>query len=71
MPLTPAEVARLSPQDRLAMIGQLWDSLDDADVPLTEAQKAELTRRLATFEQDRAHGTPWEALREELRERSR
>lgn len=71
MSLTPDEVARLSPQDRLALIAQLWDSLDDADVPVSEAQQAELARRLASFEEDRAAGISWEELREHLRQRLR
>jgi putative addiction module component (TIGR02574 family) len=33
-------IARLSPGERLALIGQLWDSLDDADIPLPAPQKA-------------------------------
>ena len=40
--LDPAELARLSPEERLALIGQLWDSLRDDDIPLPEAQQAEL-----------------------------
>ena len=36
------ELARLSPEERLALIGQLWDSLRDTEVPLPEAQQAEL-----------------------------
>jgi len=35
--LTP-ELARLSPRQRLDLIEALWESLDDKDVPVTEAQ---------------------------------
>jgi hypothetical protein len=28
-PLTPDEIVRLSPPERIALIAQLWDSLDD------------------------------------------
>ena len=44
------ELARLSPRQRLALIEALWESLDDKDVPVTEAQRAELDRRIAGFE---------------------
>ena len=67
--LTQAEVTRLSPQERLALIEQLWDSLDDADVPATAAQKAELDRRLVRFDEDRAQGVTWEQLKAELGQR--
>ena len=67
--LTPDEIARLSPQERLVLIGQLWDSLHDADIPLQAAQQAELTRRLATLDHDRQHAVTWEQLRAELARR--
>jgi putative addiction module component (TIGR02574 family) len=68
-PILPEDVKRLSPAERLALIAQLWDSLSDADLPLTAAQCAELDRRLATFEEDRSDGVTWEALKTELRGR--
>ena len=52
--LNPDELARLSPEERLVLMGQLWDSLNDSDIPLPEAQKAELARRLSTLDLDRA-----------------
>jgi putative addiction module component (TIGR02574 family) len=67
--LNSYELARLSPEERLALIGQLWDSLSDADVPLPEAQQAELARRLASLDQDRAQAVTWEQLRAELARR--
>ena len=67
--LNADELARLSPEERLALIGQLWDSLGDSEVPLPEAQKAELARRLSSFDQDRAQAVTWEQLRAELARR--
>ncbi len=64
------EIARLTPEERMALIAQLWDSLNDAQVPLPKAQQAEIARRLATLEQDRAQGVTWEQLRAELVRRS-
>jgi putative addiction module component (TIGR02574 family) len=67
--LTPDEIARLSPEERMGLISQLWDSLHDADIPLPPAQKAELARRLATLDHDRAKSVTWEQLRSELARR--
>jgi len=67
--LTTDEIGRLSPEERLALIGELWDSLDDSDIPLTPAQTAELERRLQSFESERDKGVTWEALKIELRQR--
>jgi putative addiction module component (TIGR02574 family) len=63
------ELARLSPEERLALIGQLWDSLRDTDVPLPKAQQAELSRRLSSLDQDRSQAITWEQLRDELARR--
>jgi putative addiction module component (TIGR02574 family) len=69
MQLTRDEIIRLSPRERLSLIEQLWDSLSNADIPLTAAQKAELERRLATFEDDRAQAVTWDSLKAELAQR--
>ena len=67
--LTRNEIVRLSPEERLALIGQLWDSLRDSEVPLPPAQHAELGRRLASFDEDRAQEVTWEQFRAELARR--
>jgi putative addiction module component (TIGR02574 family) len=69
MQLTRDEITRLSPDERLALIAQLWDSLEDHQVQLTPVQQAELERRLATLDQDRAQSLTWETLKAELERR--
>jgi len=66
MQLTSEEISRLSVDERLDLIGQLWDSLEHEPLPLSSAQQRELDRRLATLDEDRAAGVSWEALRTEL-----
>lgn len=70
MELSLEEINRLSPDERLALIAQLWDSLEDDHIPLTIAQQTELERRLATLDQDREHSITWEDLKAELEQRS-
>ena len=65
------DIARLTPQERLDLISRLWDSLDASDIPLTPAQEAELDRRLASLDQDIAHGSTWEQIEAELDRRRR
>ena len=52
------------------LIGELWDSLDAADVPVTSTQHTELQRRLDSFEQDRSGGITWEQLKAQLARRA-
>ncbi len=68
--LTAKEITRLSPPERLALIGELWDSLAGVDLPPSSAQQAELGRRLERFDDDRADGVSWAELRTELAARA-
>lgn len=70
-PLTRDEIVRLSPPERLALIAQLWDSLEEREIPLTHAQQTELERRLASLDEDRGQGVTWAALKVELQHRRR
>lgn len=60
------DIARLTPKERLDLIGELWDSLTPEDVRLTPAQDAEVARRMATFETDAKDALPWETIDAEL-----
>jgi len=67
--LTLDQLARLTPPERLELISQLWDSLDNEQLPVSAAQQAELDRRLASLEQDRLEGISWEDLKARLERR--
>ncbi len=67
--LTHDELERLTPPERIALISQLWDSLEDDHVPLTAAQRAELDHRLRSLDQDRRKGITWVTLKAELEQR--
>jgi len=67
--LTQDEILRLSPAERLALIEQLWDSLDEDQVPIPESQRTELDRRLESIEEDRRNGITWASLKAKLEQR--
>jgi len=67
--LNQDDLSRLTPPERLALIEQLWDSLDSDQLPLTAAQRTELDRRLETLDDDRRQGIAWPALKAELERR--
>jgi putative addiction module component (TIGR02574 family) len=64
--LSPEEIARLTPEQRLALIEALWDSLEHDDLPVTAAEVAELDRRMTTYEQDKLNAKPWDAVRKRI-----
>ena len=69
MQLTHDEITRLSPDERIALIAQLWDSLDDHHMQLKLAQQVELERRSTTLDDDRTHSVTWETLKAEFEQR--
>lgn len=69
--ITSDDIAELSAADRLRLIGELWDSVADADTPLPPAQRDELLRRLSSFDEDKANAVSWDALQADLNARRR
>jgi putative addiction module component (TIGR02574 family) len=59
---------RLTADERLTLLGELWDSLadDPGQVPVTDAQKHDLRRRLAALDADPTAGSPWEDVKARL-----
>jgi putative addiction module component (TIGR02574 family) len=55
--ITIAEILKLSVDERLELIEQIWDTIG-AD-PLTEEDLEELDRRLADAESNPGVGQPW------------
>jgi len=63
------DISKLAPEERLRLIGDLWESLrsqPDA-VHLTPAQKAELDRRLDALDRGTAEVITWDEARRRLR----
>lgn len=67
------ELLELTAAERLELIEELWDSLDEEDeaLALTDAQREDLERRLAEADADPTGGSPWEEVRERIRRRPR
>jgi putative addiction module component (TIGR02574 family) len=63
------EIARLSPPEPLALIAELWDSLEPQQVPSRQARAGELDRRLGSIKQDRPQGMTWQDVKAELEQR--
>jgi len=65
------DIAGLSPEERLRLIEDLWESLrmTRGALPLTGAQREELDRRLDEVGGDGADGIPWDEVLREIRRR--
>jgi putative addiction module component (TIGR02574 family) len=58
---------QLSVPDRIELIGQIWDSIEAEQpvVPLSEAQRAEIRRRLDDREKNPDDWVSWEEIKAE------
>lgn len=68
------DIDSLSPDERLDLIEDLWDSLaaTPEKIPLTAAQRAELDRRLDRLESSEAvQGVTWDEAVDRLRNPNR
>jgi putative addiction module component (TIGR02574 family) len=62
-------IDRLSPEERLRLISEIWESLPPIDQrEFPESHRQELDRRLANADADPSAGKPWEEVRKRLRE---
>lgn len=64
------EILKLSVAERLQLVEDIWDSIASSPevLPVTEAQKQELDRRLAEYRANPTAGRSWEELRASLSE---
>lgn len=62
-------IDQLSVAERILLVEEIWDSIaaDEEQVPLTEAQKQDLERRLAAYQADPKAGSSWEEVKARLR----
>ena len=70
-PVAHAEILELSVAERIPLAEDIWDSIvaDPASLPLTDAQRQELDRRLDSLEEAPELGAAWEVVRAQITSR--
>ncbi len=64
--LSADEMARLSPEQKADLIDQLWASWDQESLQLSNAQRAELDRRLEDMKTNPDEELSWQELKTQL-----
>jgi putative addiction module component (TIGR02574 family) len=66
-------IDRLSVEERIRLVQEIWDSIaaEAEKVPLTEAQRREVDRRLAAHQANPQAAIPWEQVEAEALDRLR
>ena len=64
MTISQHDIEMLTVEERLDLIERVWDSLTvtQDEIPLTDAQRAELDRRLDELEEKGPIGVSWEQV---------
>jgi putative addiction module component (TIGR02574 family) len=62
------EAKKLSVSERIVLVEEIWDSIaeDNGCFELTESQKEELDRRLASFHANPSLGRTWDEIKAEF-----
>jgi len=60
-------IDKLSPANRLELLGEIWDSLALTEMPIPESHLIELECRLAAADADPMAGETWEEVKKRLR----
>ncbi|HYA05686.1 MAG TPA: addiction module protein [Xanthobacteraceae bacterium] len=62
-----AELMKLTPEERVELVEELWDSIAQHDLPaLTPEEREELDRRYAEHLRDPSTGLKWEDVKTRL-----
>jgi putative addiction module component (TIGR02574 family) len=74
LPNAAAELLKtpLTVQQRLELIGELWDSIPDSidALPIPQWHRDELDKRLAAADANPQAAIPWEEIRQRLRDKT-
>jgi len=72
MVMPKLNIDELTRDERLHLIEELWNSLTvpSSELALTDAQRAELDRRLEEMDQDENLGIPWDDVVSQIRKRA-
>jgi putative addiction module component (TIGR02574 family) len=66
-----SKVKSLSAAERLELIGAVWETLDIADVPVSDAERAILDARIEDEAANPQDVSPWPQVEARLRQRLR
>ena len=70
--MSAIDIKKLSPEERLELLEQFWESLSEMPdaVPMTNAQREELDRRLDELDREGPVGIPWNEVLDRIRSRT-
>lgn len=67
--MSTQEIERLSNAEKILLVERIWDSINKQEIPLTDAQRQELDRRLADHKAGKNDYRSWDDVKEKLQNR--
>ncbi len=64
--MTLTEILESSVEERLRIIGEIWDSIESEHPPLTEAQRNDLAARLREHRENPQAGISWDEAKSQI-----
>lgn len=68
-PVLVEQATSLSVDERLELIGAVWDSIDHSTRPVSPAVAALIEERVSDAKANPLDGSPWDEVRQSVRER--
>ena len=68
--MSTIDIAKLSPNERLELLEELWNSLSPEAIAMTDAQTKELDRRLDDLDREGPVRIPWNEVLDRIRNRA-
>jgi putative addiction module component (TIGR02574 family) len=67
-PINIADIKALSIPERILLVEEIWDSIaaEQEAIPVTDAQRDDLDRRIARSDASPGEGEAWETLKQRL-----
>jgi len=65
--MSAIDYSHMTTEEKLDLIGELTDSIEQDTLPISPEWQAELDRRNARFAEEREQAVPWSAVKAKLR----
>jgi putative addiction module component (TIGR02574 family) len=60
------EINKLSVEERISMIGEIWKTIDKEKIQVTDAQKIEVRERIERYKKGETRFFTWDEIKTEL-----
>jgi len=60
------DIKKLSVEERISIIGEIWESIDKDSVQVTDAQKFEVRERIERYKEGKSKFFSWDEIKTEL-----